>query len=103
MVLESLVPRTESEEVRRLKADNLRLARELKLVRVEVRAYKREFEDSRKKVAESSNSMGNSDLMQEIAHMVSNFVDGCLAALQLPAALLAGDSRPLARATRAAI
>ncbi|CAH2097403.1 unnamed protein product [Euphydryas editha] len=107
-VLESLVARTESDEVRRLRADNSRLSRELDLVREEVRAYRREFEDSRKKAAEPSNKESSADLMHEFPNMVGTLLDGRLAAFQLPAAPpchppLAGDSAPLARATRAAL
>ncbi|XP_045449089.1 zinc finger CCHC domain-containing protein 3-like [Melitaea cinxia] len=66
----------------------------------EVRAYRREFEESRKKGAESTNVKESADLMQDVAVMVGKIVDGRLAALQLPAAPpcrppLAGDSRPL--------
>ncbi|CAH2107665.1 unnamed protein product [Euphydryas editha] len=72
---------------RRLRADNSRLSRDLDLVREEVRAYRREFENSHKKSLESSNTKGSVELMHEIAHMVGNIVDGCLAALHLPAAI----------------
>ncbi|XP_045448244.1 uncharacterized protein LOC123656621 [Melitaea cinxia] len=105
-MLESLVGRNVTDEVRRLKADICRLTRELELSREEVRAYRREFEDSRKKVAESTSAKEPADLMQDIAVMVGNIVDDRMAALQLPAAPpcgtpMARDSRPLARATRA--
>ncbi|CAH2100540.1 unnamed protein product [Euphydryas editha] len=107
-VLESLVARTESDEVRRLRADNSRLSRELELVRQEVRSYRRVFEDSRKKAAESSNTKENADFMRDLAHMVGNIVDGHLSKIQRSAAPpcrppLAGDSALLARATRAAL
>ncbi|XP_041973923.1 microtubule-associated protein futsch-like [Aricia agestis] len=85
-IIDALASRTVVEETRRLTADNGRLRRELANLREEVRAYKRDFEESRASVAkERSSPMSNEQLgilEKSIAKLVGNLVDGRLAGLE---------------------
>ncbi|XP_041973291.1 rootletin-like [Aricia agestis] len=100
LVLDALGARTEAEETRRLKADNNRLQRELANLREEVRAYKREFEESRTEAAKEKRSPMSSEqlgvLERNVARLVGNLVDKRLAALEERLPPLAPIRPPLA-------
>ncbi|XP_041980955.1 uncharacterized protein LOC121734410 [Aricia agestis] len=85
-IVDALATRTVAEETRRLTADNGRLRRELANLREEVRAYKRDFEESRSAAAkEKSSPMTNEQLgvlEKSIAKLVGNLVDGRLAGIE---------------------
>ncbi|XP_041972338.1 microtubule-associated protein futsch-like [Aricia agestis] len=85
-IIDALASRTVAEETRRLTADNGRLRRELANLREEVRAYKRDFEESRASAAkERSSPMSNEQLgilEKSIAKLVGNLVDGRLAGIE---------------------
>ncbi|XP_041974093.1 uncharacterized protein LOC121729598 [Aricia agestis] len=106
LVLDALGARTEAEETRRLKADNSRLQRELANLREEVRAYKREFEESRTEAAKENRSPMSSEqlgvLERNVARLVSNLVDKRLAALEERLPPLAPVRPPLAADRRRA-
>ncbi|XP_041974097.1 uncharacterized protein LOC121729602 [Aricia agestis] len=100
VVLDALGARTEAEETRRLKADNNRLQRELANLREEVRAYKREFEESRTEAAKAKSSPMSSEqlgiLEKNIARLVGSLVDRRLAGLEERLPPLAPIRPPLA-------
>ncbi|XP_041981581.1 rootletin-like [Aricia agestis] len=106
LVLDALGARTEAEETRRLKADNNRLQRELANLREEVRAYKREFEESRTEAAKEKRSPMSSEqlgvLERNVARLVGNLVDKRLAALEERLPPLAPIRPPLAADRRRA-
>ncbi|XP_041973922.1 uncharacterized protein LOC121729467 [Aricia agestis] len=112
-IIDALASRTVAEETRRLTADNGRLRRELANLREEVRAYKRDFEESRASAAkERSSPMSNEQLgilEKSIAKLVGNLVDGRLAGIEArlppPAVIrppLAADKKREALEKRAA-
>ncbi|XP_041986119.1 uncharacterized protein LOC121738235 [Aricia agestis] len=100
VVLDALGARTEAEETRRLKADNNRLQRELANLREEVRAYKREFEESRTEAVKAKSSPMSSEqlgiLERNIARLVGSLVDRRLAGLEERLPPLAPIRPPLA-------
>nr|XP_053616019.1 uncharacterized protein LOC128678467 [Plodia interpunctella] len=115
-IMDTLVSRSESDEVRRLRADNGRLQREVANMRAEVAALRSGFEEARREASQAaraaeqrSGAPAEKELMERLEASIAKMIDGRLAELKtcLPRMVtrppLAGDSSRVARATRAAI
>ncbi|XP_053608938.2 uncharacterized protein LOC135309826 [Plodia interpunctella] len=115
-IMDTLVSRSESDEVRRLRADNGRLQREVANMRAEVAALRSGFEEARREANQAaraaeqrSGAPAEKELMERLEASIAKMIDGRLAELKfcLPRMTtrppLAGDSSEVARATRAAI
>ncbi|XP_053612024.1 transcriptional regulatory protein AlgP-like [Plodia interpunctella] len=116
-IMDTLVSRNESDEVRRLRADNGRLQREVANMRAEVAALRSGFEEARREVNQAARAAEQragapaeeERLMERLEASIAKMIDGRLAELKtcLPRMVtrppLAGDSSRVARATRAAI
>ncbi|XP_053608014.1 uncharacterized protein LOC128673886 [Plodia interpunctella] len=111
-IVDTLVARSESDEVRRLKADNGRLQREVAIMKAEVAALRRGFEEARREAAQAARTVQRqaAPVEDELEQRMARLIDGRLAALGLAGCPrsatrqpLAGDNSEVARAARTAI